>query len=78
MVLHTTMASIKYDKKWVEGRGGVIKGNDVYLPSVCKWLTNDRKCSVHESGKPEYCKAWPANVGPQPWLLNMGCKFFDK
>lgn len=65
------------DEKWIEGRGGVIKGKDVYLPSVCKWIGDDNLCKI-EGEKPQRCKNWPENVGRQAWLVNMGCKYFEE
>jgi len=69
-------SNVNYDAKWVEGRNGVIKGMDVFLPSRCKWLTKDNKCEVQDD-KPEFCKLFPNNVGPQAWLMNMGCRYFE-
>jgi len=54
-----------------------VVGEHVYVPSICKWLTKDGKCAVQAS-KPEYCKLFPLNIGPQPWLLNMGCRYFNE
>lgn len=75
-VSHIYLQQVGFDRKWVEGRQGTIRGNDVYIPSRCKWLTKDNRCEVQES-KPEWCKKWPLQVGPQPWLINMGCKYYD-
>ena len=72
-----SFANIHYDEKWVEGRMGTIKGEYVYVPSRCKWLMEDNLCEMHGKDKPKFCVAWPDSVGPQPWLLNMGCKYFD-
>ena len=74
-VLCLPFSSIYFDRKWVEGRGGTIKGMDVFLTSRCKWLTKDNKCEIHED-KPEFCKKFPVNFGPQAWLRNMGCRFY--
>jgi len=71
------LEQVNYDLKWVEGRGGRVVGEHVYVPSVCKWVTKDNKCAV-QNDKPPYCKLFPLNVGPQPWLLNMGCRFFNE
>jgi len=74
-VLCIPLSSIGFDLKWVEGRGGTIKGMEAFLPSRCKWLTKDNKCEIHEE-KPEFCKMFPMNFGPQAWLRNMGCLYY--
>lgn len=74
-VIAVNMGSINGDRQWVEGRKGKIIGNIAYLPSVCQWLDEKtKKCMVHGS-KPEFCKNFP--TGPAPWLINLGCKFYD-
>ena len=68
-------SSVSRDKRWVDARGGKVFGEDVILPLPCKHLTEDKKCRIHET-KPDFCKAFPMNFGPQAWLFNMGCKFY--
>ncbi len=75
-VLCIHFSIIGFNDKWIEGRGGIRKGMDVFLPSVCKWLTKDNKCEIHKD-KPKFCKDWPMNIGPQAWLRNMGCRYYE-
>jgi len=75
-VMPLRMEQVGFDKKWVEGRGGIIVGTHIYIPSPCKWITEGNVCSIQDE-KPEWCKKFPTQIGPQPWLINMGCKFFD-
>ena len=75
-VLVTHFPAIGFSDKWIEGRGGWRVGMDVFLPSKCKWLMKDNSCEIHND-KPEYCKNWPESMGPQAWLRNLGCKYYD-
>jgi len=68
-------ANSEWDMKWMEGRGGTLIGQAMFFPLRCKWLSADKKCEIH-GDKPEWCKKFPLNFGPVPWLLNIGCKFF--
>jgi Fe-S-cluster containining protein len=74
-LLHIDFRQVDYDDKWVEARGGIRKGMHVYVPLGCKWLSKDNLCSRHND-KPLFCREFPKNVGPQAWLLNMGCKYY--
>jgi Fe-S-cluster containining protein len=68
---------IDYDLDWARGRDGVINGNIVLIPCRCKHLTEENKCKIHDN-KPLYCKTFPERYGPRPWLLNLGCKYYEK
>ena len=73
---------IDRDEKWVEGRGGTINGNDVFIPSVCKWLTEDNLCAIHDE-KPLWCRDYPENIVKgrdwvKNWLVNKGCGYYGK
>jgi len=68
------LSQVNYDYKWVQGRGGRVAGFHAFMPSHCKWHV-DGKCEVQDS-KPQWCKDFPESVGPQEWLLNMGCKYY--
>ena len=70
------MEQIGFDEKWVEGRRGRIVGNHIYISSPCQWINDKNECKVQDA-KPEWCKEFPMQIGPQPWLINMGCKYFN-
>lgn len=70
------MGSILYDKKWVEVRGGIIRGNYALLPCRCQRLMPDNRCELHEKGqKPLWCRVAPEQ--PEKYLDALGCKFFE-
>ena len=69
--------AVNNDFQWMEGRNAKKKGPFMFLPSVCKYLTKENKCSLQQIGKPGYCKLYPKNLGPQPWMKAMGCKYFE-
>lgn len=68
--------AIEFDDKWLEGRSGFRAGMDVFIPSVCKWLKPDNACELGDD-RPIFCKNFPMRHGPQAWLANMGCKFYE-
>jgi len=72
--IHTYIDNVNFDDEWVEARRGKRIGDDVYLEVVCKYLTKEGLCGIYKK-RPQYCREWP--MSPEPWILNMGCKFFD-
>ncbi len=70
-------SSVENDLSWMDGRNGVKKGPYMFLPLPCKHLTPENKCSLHEVGKPAWCKGYPENLGWQPWMALLGCRYFD-
>jgi Fe-S-cluster containining protein len=73
--LLVTLKSVDFDRKWVKGRGGFVKGDYAFLPCRCRWLTGRNRCEVHSKGKPIFCQNNP-KIG-QPFLDILGCKFFE-
>lgn len=69
-------AAVGYDMAWMHGRNGVLKGQTMIFPQRCKHLTETNTCSLHDV-KPQFCKVFPENCGPQKWLRDIGCRYFD-
>ncbi len=70
------MSQVKFDEEWVDGRNGLCVADYAFVPSVCRWLTEDGLCKIHD-GKPEYCAGYPENIGRQPWMELMGCRYWE-
>lgn len=71
------MWQVGWDEKWIEGRNGRVVGEHIFVPSVCKWIKEDNTCELKDK-KPDWCKAFPENVGNQDWLRAMGCRYFKE
>lgn len=72
LILH--LSEVEYDRKWVEGHDGMVKGMFVFIPKPCKWLGPDNLCTIYKQ-RPDFCRTNP--TAPSDWLLNMGCHYFE-
>jgi Fe-S-cluster containining protein len=75
-VLYVHFSGVGFDEKWVEGRGGEIRGMDVYLPCRCKWLTEGNLCEIY-GDRPRLCREFPGDFLDKVALKNMGCRYFE-